>query len=63
MWFSKVLLDLLQSDIRKLYEQSFIRLEDFDSYIKIIAHDKPFIQNDGSENKQFILRKLIYPSL
>lgn len=62
MWFSKELLDLLQSDIKGLKEHSFIGLEDCNSYIKIIAHDQLFFENDGSENKQFILRKLIYPA-
>lgn len=62
MWFGREFLNFLNSDIEKMKELSFINTECFDNYIKIIAQDKPFVENDGTEDKQRLLRSLLYLS-
>lgn len=62
MWFGRELLNSLNSDIEKIEELSFITTEYFDNYVKIIAHNKLFVENDGTEGKQYVLRNLLYSS-
>lgn len=60
MWFGREFLNSLNSDIGKMKELSFITTECFDNYIKIITHDELFVENDGTEDKQRLLRSILY---
>ncbi len=61
MWFNKSLLEKLNSNLEELKKQDFVTFNDYNSYIEIKANDKAFVENDGTENKQILLRKFVYP--